>query len=151
MVIKNFKYLGQREGEVVSGAFKAVVNGVLRTIESVINAPIRAINSLIGVINAVPGINLGYLRTFNLPRMKQGGILNVPNKGTLVGGGTAIAGEAGHEGYIPLDDNQAMSTLGAEIGKNVVVNITNITEMNGRVIGRELKQVQNEQNFAYNT
>ena len=75
----------------------------------------------------------------------------MPNKGTLVGGGSAIAGEAGKEGIIPLDDSQAMAQLGAEIGKNVVVNITNITEMNGRVIGRELKQVQSEQDFAYNT
>ena len=97
------------------------------------------------------GINLGYLSTFNLPRLKSGAILNMPNRGTLVGGGRAIAGEAGHEGIIPLDDQQAMSTLGSEIGKNVVVNLTNITQMNGRVIGRELKQVQSEQNFAFNT
>ena len=46
--------MGQRVGEVVSGAFKTVVNGILRTIESVLNAPIRAVNKLIGVINAVP-------------------------------------------------------------------------------------------------
>ena len=97
------------------------------------------------------GINIGRLNTFSLPRLKTGAIVNMPNRGTLVGGGSAIAGEAGKEGIIPLDDNQAMAQLGAEIGKNVVVNITNITEMNGRVIGRELKQVQNEQNFAYNT
>lgn len=43
-----------------------------------------------------------------------------------------------------------MSELGREIGKNVLVNLTNITEMNGRVISRELKQVQSEQDFAYN-
>lgn len=75
----------------------------------------------------------------------------MPNRGTLVGGGSAIAGEAGHEGIIPLDDRQAMAQLGAEIGKHVLVNLTNITQMNGRVIGRELKQIQSEQDFAYNT
>ena len=53
-IIDNFQYMGQRVGEVVSGAFKTVVNGILRTIESVLNAPIRAVNKLIGVINAVP-------------------------------------------------------------------------------------------------
>lgn len=143
--------MGTTIGNVFGGAFKAVVNSVLSAVERILNSPIRAINNLIGTINEVPGINLGYLNTFNLPRMKRGGILNVPNKGTLVGGGTAIAGEAGHEGYIPLTDQQAMSELGAEIGKNVVVNLTNITTMNGRVIGRELKQVQSEQAFAYNT
>lgn len=74
----------------------------------------------------------------------------MPNKGTLVGGGSAIGGEAGREGVIPLTDQQAMAELGKEIGKNVLVNLTNITQMNGRVISRELKQVQSTQNFAYN-
>ena len=41
-------------GSIISGAFKAVVNAVLWTIERVLNAPIRAVNRLIGVINAVP-------------------------------------------------------------------------------------------------
>lgn len=67
-------------GDVISGVFKAVVNAVLGTIETVLNAPIRTINSLIGVINEVPGINLGTLSTFNLPRLKVGGIINMPRK-----------------------------------------------------------------------
>ena len=74
----------------------------------------------------------------------------MPNKGTLVGRGSAIGGEAGREGVIPLTDQQAMAELGREIGKNVLVNLTNITQMNGRVISRELKQVQSTQDFAYN-
>lgn len=61
-----------------------------------------------------------------------------------------MAGESGKEGVIPLTDQQAMAELGREIGKNVLVNLTNITTMNGRVIGRELKQVQSEQEFAFN-
>lgn len=72
----------------------------------------------------------------------------MPNKGTLVGG--AITGESGKEGILPLTNNQAMETLGYEIGKNVTVNLTNITEMNGRVLNRELKRMQSQQNFAYN-
>lgn len=73
----------------------------------------------------------------------------MPNTGTIVG--SAIAGESGREGVVPLTDGQAMAELGREIGKNVIINLTNITSMNGRTIGRELKQVQNEQDFAYNT
>lgn len=142
---------GSSSGEAFGNAFKFVVNGIISAVEKTLNKPIQAINGLISSINnTVPGVNIGYLSTFSLPRMKRGGILNVPNKGTLVGGGTAIAGEAGHEGYIPLTDQQAMSELGREIGKNVLINLTNITTMNGRVIGRELKQVQSEENFAFN-
>lgn len=44
-----------------------------------------------------------------------------------------------------------MSELGYEIGRNVTVNLTNITEMNGRIIGRELKRVQSQQDFAFNS
>ena len=95
------------------------------------------------------GINIGRLNTFDLPRLKVGGIVNMPNKGTLLGG-TAIGGESGREGVVPLTDQQAMAELGREIGRHVLVNLTNITQMNGRVIGRELKQVQSEQEFAYN-
>lgn len=136
-------------GKIISSAFKAVVNGVMWAIESTLNAPIRAINGLISVINAVPGINLGHLSEFNLPRLAVGGIVNMPNRGTMVGG--AIAGESGREGVLPLTDQQTMAQLGAEIGRHVLINLTNITQMNGRVIGRELKQVQSEQEFAFNS
>ena len=83
-----------------------------------------------------------------LPFLATGGIINMPNKGRLIGG--AVGGESGREGVIPLTDQQAMAELGREIGKNVLVNLTNITTMNGRVIGRELKTIQSEQDFAYN-
>ena len=73
----------------------------------------------------------------------------MPNTGTIIGG-SALGGEAGREGVIPLTDQQAMAELGREIGKNVLVNLTNITSMNGRIISRELKNIQSEQDFAYN-
>ena len=148
-IINMFRDLGNAAGNVVAGAFKSVVNAVLRAVERILNTPIGAINGLIGAVRSL-GINLPTLSTFSLPRLKSGGIVNVPNKGTLIGG-SAIAGESGREGVIPLTDQQAMAELGREIGKNVLVNLTNITSMNGRIISRELKQVQSEQNFAYNS
>lgn len=144
-----FTGIGQKIGNAVGGAFRTAVNAVMTIMENILNAPIRAINGLISVINAVPGINLGHLNTFSLPRLAVGGIVNMPNRGTMVGG--AIAGESGREGVIPLTDQQAMAELGREIGRHVLVNLTNITQMNGRVIGRELKQVKSEQEFAFNS
>lgn len=138
-------------GNAIAAVFKKVVNAILGAIERILNKPINAINGLIGVVNSVPGVTITRLNTFSLPRLKSGAILNMPNKGTLVGGGSAIAGEAGHEGYLPLTDQQAMAELGTEIGRHVLINLTNITQMNGRVIGRELKQIKSEQDFAYNT
>lgn len=53
-VIGKFRDFGSRAGEAIGGAFKGAVNGVLRAIENILNSPIRAINSLISTINAVP-------------------------------------------------------------------------------------------------
>lgn len=142
------KDFGAKVGEVISGAFKGVINGVLNAIENILNFPINSINKLIEVINAVPGINLGKLNTFKLPRLAVGGIVNMPGRGVPVGG--AIAGEAGKEGVLPLTDSQTMEELGSAIGRYITINATLINQMNGRTISRELKKVQNESAFATN-
>ena len=142
-IIELFKAIGTNVGNVVGGAFKGVINGVLGAIESILNFPIKSINKLIDVINKVPGINLGKLSTFNLPRLAKGGIVNNPGPGVMMG--SYIAGEKGPEAVLPLTDD-TLQRLANMIP--ITVNLTNT--MNGRVISRELKKVQNESNFAYN-
>ena len=148
-IIGLFKKIGTKVGDVISGAFKGVVNGVLSAIENILNFPIRAINSLIKTINKIPGINLDKLKEFNLPRLAKGGIINQPGRGILVGG-SAIGGESGQEGVIPLTDSQQMALLGEAIGKYITVNVGVTNTMNGRVISKELKRIQNNDDFAYN-
>lgn len=53
-------------------------------------------------------------------------------------------------GIIPLTDTQAMETLGSAIGRYITINAVIENRMNGRIISRELKQVENNQDFAYN-
>ena len=60
-IVGFFGNLGSRAGEAIAGAFKAVVNGVLRAVERILNSPIRAINSLISVINSVPRNKYKYI------------------------------------------------------------------------------------------
>ncbi len=67
--------VGKTVGNVIAGAFKAVVNAVLGAMESILNFPIKSINKLIKTINKVPGINLGTLSTFNLPRLATGTVI----------------------------------------------------------------------------
>ena len=151
-IIKNVVVgIGQTVGNIIAGVFKAVVNAVLRTIESVLNSPIRAINRLIGVINNVPGINFRTLSTFNLPRLAKGTILNAPGRGVPVAGGTALAGEAGREAYLPLSDTQLLEELGSTIGKYITINANITNTMNGRVISKQLQKIQDDRNFAYNS
>ena len=91
------RQFGAKVGDIVGGAFKAVVNGVLGFIENFINAPIRAINGLIDKINSVPGIDIGRLNEFHLPRLAKGGL--------ATGSTLANIGEAGAEAVIPLERN----------------------------------------------
>ena len=147
-IVGLFKTIGIKVGDAIGGAFKAVINGVLKAIETILNKPVNAINSLLDVINAVPGINLGKLPTFNLPKLAVGGIVNMPSRGVPIGG--AIAGEAGAEGVIPLTDSQAMETLGQAIGKYITINANITNTMNGRVISRELQKINNNSDFARN-
>ena len=136
--------IGQTTGEIISNVFKSVVNAVLRTIENVLNAPIRAINGLVGVINKVPGINLGYLNTFNLPRLARGGVISQPT--------TAIIGEAGKEAVMPLENNtewidlladKLASKIGAGGGSYII-------QLDSRTIQRGLAKKQQELAFATN-
>lgn len=151
-IIKNVVVnVAKTTGNIIAGVFKAVVNGVLWTIETVLNSPIRTINSLIGVINKIPGINLGKLKEFKLPRLAKGGIINQPGRGIPVGYGQAIAGERRAEGVIPLTDSQQMQLLGKSIGRYVTINASITNTMNGRVISRELQKVNNTNNFAFNS
>lgn len=84
-----------------------------------------------------------------LPKLAVGGIINMPGRGVPYNG--AVIGERGAEAVVPLTDTQQMELLGATIGKYITVNANIVNTMNGRIISRELKQVQSEQDFAYNT
>lgn len=136
--------IGKTVGATISGAFKAVVNGVLWAIENILNTPIRTVNRLIGVINKVPGINLGYLNTFNLPRLAKGGVISQPTQ--------AIIGEAGREAVVPLENNMEWldmlaDKLASKIGTSGGSYIINL---DGRTIQRGQAKRQQELAFATN-
>lgn len=143
-----FTSIGTTAANAFSGAFKSVINTLLKTVENVLNTPIKAINGLISAINTLPGVSIGKLSTFNLPRLATGGIVNNPGRGVPVGG--AIAGEAGREGVLPLTDSNTMRELGQEIGKWVAVNIDLTTKLDSRVLSRSLEKVQSTNSFIRN-
>lgn len=147
-IVSLFKTIGTKVGDAISGAFKTVVNGVLKAIESILNFPIKSINKLIDVINAVPGIDISTLPTFKLPRLAKGGIVNMPGRGVPVG--SAIGGERGQEGVIPLTDSQQMALLGEAIGKYININATVPVYVGNRMVAREIKRINAEGDFAYN-
>ena len=83
-----------------------------------------------------------------VPKLASGGIINQPGRGVPLT--SAIGGERGAEGVIPLTDSQQMQLLGEAIGRYITVNAQMNNYMNGRLISRELQRVQNDSDFAYN-
>ena len=74
-----FTNIGQKIGDAVGGAFKSAINSLLKSAEKVLNAPIKAINAAIKVLNKAPGVNIGTLKGFTLPRLAEGGWFDANN------------------------------------------------------------------------
>ena len=143
----------------ISNVFKSMVNAIIEGINTVIAVPFKVINGLLNTIrNAeIPVINVKRFKGLwsqdplpipEIPRLAKGGILNNPGRGVYTG--SAIAGESGKELYMPLEDEQMLNLIGQAIGKYITINANITNTMNGRVISRELKRIQNESDFAFN-
>ena len=143
--------------QITKGVFDslwAIAKWPLNMIISGLNTLIRGANRIhFNVPDWVPGIG-GKQFGFNIPqipKLAKGTILNAPGRGVPVAGGTALAGEAGREAYLPLSDTQLLEELGSTIGKYITINANITNTMNGRVISRQLQKIQNDSNFAYNS
>ena len=162
-IAKVFKGIFTGDMKTTLEGFKQIFKGVFDALWGIAKAPlnliIKGINALIKGANKikfdvpdwVPGFG-GKVFGFNIPEiplLRVGGIVNNPGRGVPIGG--AIAGEAGAEGVIPLTDSQAMETLGEAIGRYITINANITNSMNGRVISRQLKKIQANKDFAYNT
>lgn len=106
----------------------AIINGILGAFESMVNGVIIAINAVIRAYNALPFLSdigtIGHINLptiggdststtgrSNIPRMAEGGIVNIP------GGMIAMVGEAGPEAVIPLS---RLGNMGG--GVNITIN-----------------------------
>ena len=147
-IVSLFRNIGTRVGDAIGGAFKTVINGILYAIERILNSPIRAVNRMLDTINRIPGINIARLSTFSLPRLASGGIVDIPKTGLNIG--SAIVGEAGAEGVLPLTNAETMTRLGQEIAKWITLNLNITNEIDGRVLNKRLETIRGESNFARN-
>jgi len=137
--------------DAVVKAFKNAMNGAIE----MVNKAINSINSKLKLewkdikiagktIISKGSIDFGKIPT--IPKLAKGGIINLPGRGVPL----AVGGESGREGVIPLTDEQQMQILGESIGKYVVINLTSITQLDGRDIARRTSQVSNENAFLMN-
>ena len=128
-IVGIFGSVGVSIGNAIGGAFRGAINGVLRFVSGMINGFINSINWAIGIINAIPGVNIPKLGTINIPQLAEGGIAT---KATL-----AMIGEGSEpEAVIPLsklsqflknsmDERGAGKSSGDMPQINQTVNLTN--------------------------
>lgn len=141
---------------------KGTINSILGGVESMANGVVNGINTVINALNSlhfdipdwVPGLggksfgfNIGTLATVSLPRLAKGGIVD--------GATPLIAGEAGREAIVPLENNtgwldivaskiveainskfKGVTEDGYESGSDIVIPIT--LELDGETILKKL-------------
>lgn len=129
-ILDSAKLMAKNAGNSIASVFKSIINGVLKIIEDLLNSPARTINRLIGVINKVPGINLGTLPTFKLPRLATGAV--IPPRSEFM----AILGDQkrGVNIETPLDTmveafNKALDDRKNGSGEVVIENLTIVAKM----------------------
>lgn len=144
----SFSELGTKVGDFIGKGISTIINSILNFAEQKINGFLKSVNKGISAINKIPGVQISEIKMVSFPRLAKGGIINMPGRGVPVG--SAIGGERGQEGVIPLTDSQQMALLGEAIGRYITINANITNTMNGRVISRELQKINNESDFAYN-
>ena len=101
--VKNtFSAIGTKIGNAISSSVKAGINGVISSIENIINKGVGLINGAIKLINKIPGVEIGKLSEISFPRLAKGGVV----KGATL----AEIGEAGAEAVVPLENNTGWIT-----------------------------------------
>ncbi len=138
-----FTSIGTTIGNAIGGAFKKVVNSIINFAENTINGFIRAINKAITLINKIPSVNISPLKELSIPKLARGGIVNNVGRGVPL-----IAGEAGREAILPLENNtEWMDVLVDKInGGNTTIPIY----LDGKQIAKYVIERQKKQAFALN-
>ncbi len=113
-----FSSIGTAIADGISGAFKSVINGVIRFAGKLINGFIKSINWAIDVINNIPGVNITKLTSVNLPMLANGGVIRHP--------GSVLVGERGPE-VLRLPRGASVAPLPAGAGGGTYYNTFHVT------------------------
>ena len=93
---------------------------------SLINGFISAINSAIGLINKIPGVDIKKVSKLEVPKLAKGGIVD---SATL-----AVIGERGKEAIVPLENNtEWIDKLASKLGNNAPTKV--VLMLDGKELG----------------
>ena len=150
---------GLKEG--IVNVFITVVNSIISGINKIIRVPFDLINGLLNKIRNTSILGFkpfeGLWRENPLPvpqiptiKLAKGAIANRPGRGIPTTGGGARWAEAGQEAYLPLTDEQVMSTLGKKIGENVTIQAVIPVYAYNRQVDKQIRIIKAEDDFAFN-
>lgn len=135
----------------IKQGMRDALNGVIEIVERTINNIVSKLNSFsIKIPNWVPtygGSSLGFNIPYaHLPRLAKGAIVNNPGRGRAV-----IAGEAGAEAILPLQNNtEWMDTLADKVAGRVSMNVINKITLDGKDINHSNRAYDSRYAFATN-
>ena len=113
-------------GTAVSDTFKGAINWVLESAIKKINNFINAINFAVGIINKIPGVNIGTISTLEVPKLATGGVVD--------GATLAMVGERGKEAVVPLENNtEWMDLLAERLNGNAPTKL--VLQVDGKALG----------------
>lgn len=141
----------RKKFDCIKQGMKDALNGVIGIVERTINNIVSKLNSFsIKIPNWVPtygGSSLGFNIPYaHLPRLAKGGIVNNPGRGQAV-----IAGEAGAEAILPLQNNtEWMDMLVDKVADRVSMNVVNRITIDGKDVNSSNKKYDSRFAFATN-
>ena len=120
-IVSLFTSIGTAVGNAIGDAFKFVVNSIIGFAEGLINKFISGINKAIGVINNIPGVNIGLLTELNIPKLE---------KGSNYTPDTFIAGDVGGKGGELVTNARGYKVFNADATDRILDNISKINAIN---------------------
>lgn len=131
----------------IKDGMKETINGVIGIVEKGINFIVGKLNKLSWDIPdwvpVVGGKSFGFhIDSVSLPRLAHGGIVNVPGRGVPL-----VAGEAGREAILPLENNtEWMDILAEKLGGTITIPIV----LDGKRIAEYVIDLNKKRAFAAN-
>ncbi|MTN82199.1 hypothetical protein GMB34_13640 [Turicibacter sanguinis] len=126
----------QKALEGLYNIFSTIINNIVNSFEtginwiiSLVNSAVSGINTLIDGINKIPGVNIptiGSIPKVSLPRLARGGIVDGETNF-----GNYIAGEAGKEMIVPLENTPFVNKLASALG-TAVMQAMMVSQPSGR-------------------
>lgn len=122
-----FTSAGSAISDGITGALKSTFNSFMRGAVGLINRFINAINSAIGLINKIPGVNISRLSTLSVPQLAKGGIVTDSILANI--------GERGKEAVLPLENNTGWMDMLADriAARNGATRV--VLQVDGRELG----------------